>query len=181
MIRKILLAGDPRLRTECETISIEDIRLGLAGDSPDVEETLEELLADMHETMQANNGMGLAANQIGYMFRLFIMLDSDPKGYREYFNPEVISQEEEVSFDNEGCLSIPGVTAKTKRFRKLTLQWQDKEGTTHKGAFEDIRAFAVQHEMDHINGKLYIDQFSLLERRHLVKKHEKYMRNLRRG
>ena len=178
MLRKVILTGyDPmdRLRSACEPASLDEIRNGLA-EPP--EETLDELLTDMFQTMIAERGMGLAANQVGYRFRMFILKDGSPQGYKEYINPEVLSQEELVDFENEGCLSIPGVTWKTKRFRKLTLRWQDRQGTTHEGAFDNIAAFAVQHEMDHLNGKLFIDDLSPMNRSIVLKKHKKYLRNL---
>jgi peptide deformylase len=175
MLREVLLAGDDRLREACTSMPLEEIQTALT-EPP--EETLGELLLDMFQTMIAEKGMGLAANQIGYLLPIFILKDETSRGYNEYINPEILSQEELVDFENEGCLSIPGVTAKTKRFRKLRLRWQDKEGTTHEDNFEDLQSFAVQHEMDHLNGRLYVDQFSPLMRSIVLKKHKKYLRNL---
>lgn len=132
------------------------------------------LLKEMHETMVAERGIGLAANQIGRSLRIFIKKTEN--GYQEFINPLILSAEEEVAFEGEGCLSIPGAVATTKRFRKLRLQWQDRTGTTHEGSFEDMDAFAIQHEIDHLNGKLYVDQFGPLKRDMVVKKHKKFLK-----
>jgi peptide deformylase len=178
MLRKVLLEGSPLLRTKCPTLSLESIR-ELVATEPNGQ-TLSELLLDMHQTMVAENGMGLAANQIGCLFRLFILKDNSVRGYQEYLNPEVISQDELVTFNDEGCLSIPGPKAATKRFRKLRLKWQDMEGVEHEGDFEDLRAFAVQHEIDHLDGKLYVDQLSWLVKDAVMRKHKKFLREQRR-
>jgi peptide deformylase len=130
----------------------------------------------MYQTMIAERGIGLAANQIGFKLRIFILKNKTTTGYDEYINPEVLSEEELTTFENEGCLSIPGTNAKTQRFRKLKLRWQDRHGTTLEGDFENMDAFAVQHEMDHLNGKLYIDQLSPVKRNMVLKKHKKFLR-----
>jgi peptide deformylase len=138
--------------------------------------TLSNVLNVMNDAMLAENGMGLAANQIGYPIRIFILKKEN--SYEEYINPEVLSQEDLGTFEGEGCLSIPGVSAITKRYRRLRLRWQDRQGTTHEDDFENLQAFAVQHEMDHLNGKLYIDQFGPVKRQLMLSKHRKHLREL---
>jgi peptide deformylase len=128
--------------------------------------------------MIAEHGMGLAANQVGWLLRIFILKDNSAEGFREYINPEVLSQEELVDFEGEGCLSIPGATANTKRFRKLSLVWQDRHGATYTDEFLDMKAFAVQHEMDHLDGKLYVDQLGPMKRSLVLGKHKKFLREL---
>lgn len=170
------------MRTKCPTLPIEKIKELLEVSAGGSGYTLDQLLTDMYQTMIAESGMGLAANQIGWVMRIFILKNpSIIKGYLEYINPEIVSQEELVTFEGEGCLSIPGVKADTQRYRKLTLTWQDKEGTTHEGVFENMDAFAVQHEMDHLNGKLYIDQLGPVKRSMVLKKHKKYVRAVRKA
>lgn len=176
MRRKIRLGNEFVLRTRSEAATLADLKEELAEEFEDDGDPLEQLLKDMYDTMTAANGLGLAANQIGYTIRLFILKHNADGGYREYFNPEVTAQDELVTFENEGCLSLPGITAATKRYSKLSLKWEDKTGKINTGEFEGIMAFAVQHEMDHLNGKLYIDQFSPLMRAMLLKKHQKYLR-----
>src|ERR1035437_3223911 len=161
---EILLLGDPRLRKRCVQID------------PSL---VDGLLSRMFNTMVAENGIGLASNQIGDPFRVFILKDGN--SYKEYINPEILSQEELVDFEGEGCLSIPGASATTKRFRRLTLTWLDRFGTKYEEEFLYTRAFAVQHEMDHQNGKLYIDQFGPVRRDIVISKHKKHLRALERS
>ena len=169
-----MLEGSGILRTKCEAMPLDVIKGKLA------DYTLDKLFIDMYQTMIAEKGIGLAANQIGHALRIFILKDPRrPQGYMEYINPEVLSQEELVDFENEGCLSIPGTSATTERFKKLKLRWLDRSGTTHEEAFEDLNAFAVQHEMDHIDGKLYIDQLGPVKRSMVLRKHKKFLREQR--
>jgi peptide deformylase len=132
----------------------------------------------MNETMKAEGGIGLAANQIGHSLRIFIL--KREATYDEYINPKILSKKELVDFEGEACLSIPGVSAITKRYRGLELEWTDKNGTKKSEAFEGLKAFAIQHEMDHLDGKLYIDQFGPVKRSLLLGKHIKYLREMRR-
>jgi len=166
MPTRVRLLDDPVLRKPCDPVDpwTAEVLLGI-----------DELLKEMHETMLAERGIGLAANQVGRSLRIFILRDGE-KEYKAYINPEILSQEELVDFEGEGCLSIPGATSTTKRYRRLRLKWVDKEGTTSEADFEDMGAFAVQHEMDHLNGKLYIDQFGPLKKEMVVKKHKKYLK-----
>lgn len=160
MLPKIRLIGDLMLRKPCDNLST------LEG--------VDELLDTMYRAMVSEQGVGLAANQIGYPLRVFILKDND--SFKEFINPEVIVQSELVDFENEGCLSIPGTFANTKRFKHVRLRWTDRQGKTQEEDFLDMQAFAVQHEMDHLNGKLYIDQFSPLKREMVVKKHKKFLK-----
>lgn len=165
MLLKVRLFNDPILRKKCEEVKVDAL------------EEYSELLADMHETMLAESGAGLAANQVGYSIQLFILKkDSD---YQEYFNPKIVSTSEPTRFDGEACLSIPGTSGITTRFKNITLEWLDRHGNPFRGSFENFDAFAVQHEMDHLNGILYIDQFSSLKRDMVLSKHKKFMRQRR--
>lgn len=167
MPEPVRLASDPILRVKCDIIS--DLWR---------QRCIEELLEDMHATMTAENGIGLAANQIGYNAMVFILKNGE--SYVEYINAEILSQEDLVDFENEGCLSIPGVSAKTKRYNKLKLRYIDRNGIQLEKDFEAIGAFAVQHEMDHLNGKLFIDQFGPVKKDLLLGKHKKFLRESRR-
>ena len=163
MPEKVRLVNDPVLRKPCQPIPLNLV-------------SIQGLLDLMYETMTAENGIGLAANQIGHSDMVFILKDGD--SYKEYVNPEILSQEELVDFENEGCLSIPGVVAKTKRYRKVKLQYSTKDGVVVQKDFEDIGAFAVQHEIDHLNGKLYIDQFGPVKKDMTLRKHKKFLREI---
>jgi peptide deformylase len=102
------------------------------------------------------------------------------ESFEEYINPEVLEASDLVDFENEVCLSIPGAFATTKRFKRLKLRWEDQNGIKKEGEFLDLQAFAVQHEMDHLDGKLYVDQFGPLKRQMVVAKHKKFLRLFRR-
>lgn len=167
MPEQVRLVNDPVLRTKCDPVTKMFIQRAL----PDI-------LDEMNATMVAENGMGLAANQIGHLVAVFILKDGD--SYKEYINPEILSKEELVDFENEGCLSIPGITAKTKRYKKLKLKYLTVDGAELEKDFEGIGAFAVQHEMDHLNGKLYIDQFGPVKKDLLLGKHKKFLKEIRR-
>ena len=162
MSEKVRLAGDPVLRAPCKKFDLNDL------------EYSDKLLSKMYETMTAEKGIGLAANQIGESVQVFILKDGD--SYKEYINPEITGQSDLVSFEGEACLSIPGASATTKRFKQVKLAWTDRNGINIEGSFEDINAFAVQHEMDHLNGKLYIDQFGPVKRDLVLTKHRKYLK-----
>lgn len=162
MPEKVRLINDPVLRKPCSEVNPLDMVF------------IQGLLDSMYDTMVEEQGIGLAANQIGHSVRVFILKDGD--SYKEYINPEIIAQTEPVDFEGEGCLSIPGTSATTKRFKKVTLTWLDKNGIKNQSDFEDLRAFAVQHEMDHLNGKLYVDQFGPMKRTLVLDKHKKYLR-----
>ena len=168
---KVRLYGSDILRVKCLSRPLEEIRSIIAE-----QYNLDGYLLNMHQTMVAEHGMGFAATQIGWTLPIFILKAENVRGYNEYINPEILSQEELVDFENEGCLSIPGVTFATKRFRKLTLRWEDRDGKTQESEFLDLPAFAVQHEMDHLNGKLYIDQLSMLKRSMVLGKFKKFLR-----
>src|SRR5579884_3074357 len=127
MPERVRLINDPVLRKKCADVT------GFGYMQP--------ILDAMHETMLAENGIGLAANQIGHSLRIFILKRDET--YDEYVNPEILSQEELVDFEGEGCLSIPGTSGTTKRYRKLRLKWQDKNGLFKEDDFVDMRAFAV--------------------------------------
>ena len=160
MRSSVVLIGDPILRQS--TTEVKDFSL------------IEEMGRDMYQIMLKENGIGLAANQVGLSLRFFIMKRND--SYDVYVNPEILSCSEPTLFEGEGCLSIPGASAATNRFNNISLRWRDEHGITKEGDFSGIEAFAVQHEMDHLNGKLYIDQFGSLKKKILLDKHKKFLR-----
>ncbi len=163
MPEKVRLITDPVLRKPCLEVSPSEDPMFIIG-----------LLETMNETMKAEAGIGLAANQIGHSLRIFILKRED--SYQEFINPAVIMYGDIVAFEGEGCLSIPGASATTQRFATVKLSWLDKNGIKNEALFEGMEAFAVQHEMDHLNGKLYIDQFGPMKRELVLGKHRKYLR-----
>ena len=133
----------------------------------------ETLLPKMIEVMKSEKGMGLAANQIDDPHSVFILDTNGELGI--YLNPEILECSDEIVYD-EGCLSIPGATAKVKRFNKLKLKYQDEKLETKEIDLEGIPAIAVQHEVDHLQGMLYIDHLGDLTKTMTLQRHRKYLK-----
>lgn len=132
---------------------------------------LQHLIDDMFETMYAAPGVGLAATQVGIAQRVAVMDCSRDENRREpmvMINPEILEQAEPEEMD-EGCLSVPGVGEKVKRHQRLRVRAQDRAGKSFELAAEGLLAQCVQHEVDHLDGKLYIDRLSSLKRERLLK------------
>lgn len=171
-IRKILTYPDPVLRKETEPVTVFD-------------ETLQELVKDMAQTMYDAPGVGLAANQIGVCRKLVLVDTSEEhegKKKRQYLvlaNPEIVTGEGS-QMDEEGCLSVVDCTAKVKRFQKIRVRAQDIEGNPLDFEAEEFFARVIQHEVDHINGLLFIDHISALKRS-LYKKRLKKLLKQERG
>jgi len=131
-----------------------------------IDEGIRRLIRDMAETMYGANGIGLAACQIGVSQRV-IVLDVSPvdpqKSFFAMINPEIISQEGEIDHE-EGCLSVPDCFDKVKRKEKICVRGISPEGKEMEVAGEGILAFALQHEIDHLNGILILDRLSQLKR-----------------
>lgn len=136
------------------------------------------LLGNMWETMYFSKGMGLAAPQIGLAIRLFVVdslqldkedLAGDTGVKQAFINPEIVTEAGQEWAYEEGCLSIPEVRGKVSRKPQLKLRYQDENFQTHERVFSGITARIIQHEYDHIEGKLFTDHLSQLKRR-LIKK-----------
>lgn len=122
--------------------------------------------------MKEAKGIGLAANQIG-VSQAVCITDLEPgQEPKAYINPEITESSDPISFD-EACLSIPGVSEKTTRFNKVKVKYQNRFGEYVEEQLEGIKAIAIQHEVDHLNGKLYIDQLSRLKKQLLAKQYQK--------
>src|SRR5262245_47712733 len=148
-IRKILHYPDKRLRVPGEKVS--DF-----GPEP------QQLIDDMAETMYAAPGVGLAATQIGEAKQLFIVdvSHSDgPTDLRVFINPEILNADGEVDWE-EGCLSFPGVHQEIARAERIKMRAQDRHGVWFELEADGLMAIALQHENDHLNGKLMIDHLS---------------------
>jgi peptide deformylase len=146
-IRPILTADEPILRQRAKRVSTYD-------------NSLHRLLDDMLETMRDAPGVGLAANQIGVPLQVAI-IEIDSK-VTELVNPQVVRTSGE-QLDWEGCLSIPGYVAETGRYAKVTVKARDRHGKEFRIKGEELLARALQHEIDHLNGTLYIDHLESLE------------------
>jgi len=169
VIREVLEFPDPRLRDVAEAI-----------DENEVVEKTHELARDMLETMYDRPGIGLAAVQIGVSKRL-IVTDVDRGEHRErnpriLLNPEIVRAEGKAVSRDEGCLSVPDYTADVERHARVTvkartLDWQEVEFDA-----VELEAFCVQHEIDHLDGVLFIDRISRLKRDLYVRRRKKQLR-----
>ncbi len=141
---------------------------------------LAKLIEDMAETMYDAPGIGLAAPQIGYSIKLIVVdISKDEDSEKQYIpmiNPEIIGHEGE-QLDEEGCLSVPELTANVKRYRRVTVSYQDSEGNNRELSTEDRFAVVLQHEIDHLNGVLFLDHLSSLKRTLYKKKVKKWLGN----
>lgn len=158
----ILHHPDPRLRQKAPPVTLFD-------------DALQTLIDDMFETMYDAPGVGLAATQVGIALRLAVMDCSEDKAAPQplvIINPEIIDPAERVEME-EGCLSVPGVADKVQRYNQLKLRALDRHGQPFELAADGLLAQAVQHEIDHLDGKLYIDLLSSLKRERLQKKLDK--------
>ena len=153
----ILQHPDPRLRKKTPPVQHFD-------------QKLQKLIDDMFETMYAAPGVGLAANQVGVQLRLSVMDCSDEHNQPiVLINPEVLAAEEPQEME-EGCLSLPDIRDKVQRYNKLRLRALDRHGQPFELDAEGLMAQCVQHEIDHLDGKLYIDYLSSLKRERIKKK-----------
>jgi len=156
----ILEYPDPRLRTRAAPVTVFDA-------------ALRNLAADMLETMYAAPGVGLAATQVNVHRRLLVADVSeghdDP---RIVVNPQILSREG-LCMREEGCLSVPGEFAEVERAAKVRVRAQDVEGRTFEFDADGLLAVCIQHEMDHLEGKLFVDYLSELKRTRIRKKLEK--------
>ncbi len=161
---KILHYPDARLRTIAQPVT---------NFGPELQKNID----DMYETMYASQGAGLAGTQVNLHLRLAVM-DVEGGGKQQIcmINPE-FTAESEIQIDQHGCLSVPGVPGDhLKRAAKVHLRALDRHGKPFELDAEGTLAICIQHEIDHMNGKLYIDHLSSLKRERLFKKAEKYNR-----
>ncbi len=140
-----------------------------------IDETIKTLVADMAETMYQNNGIGLAATQVNVQLRLFIMdlsKDDEPKQLLTFINPEIISKSGEV-VGEEGCLSVPGIYETVLRAENITVKYQDLDAVEHIIDCSDLMAVCVQHEIDHLDGKVFVEYLTSLKQNFIKKKMKK--------
>ncbi|CAH1664940.1 peptide deformylase [Chelatococcus asaccharovorans] len=163
-IRPIILIPDQRLKTESEPVT-------------DITDEIRTLAADMLETMYDAPGIGLAAVQIGVMKRLLVIDvagKEEPRAPMVVINPEITwASDEEFSIHEEGCLSIPDYYEEVERPAKIRVRYMDLDGKTLEIDAEGILATCLQHEIDHLDGVLFIDYLSKLKRDRVMKKFTK--------
>jgi len=182
-IREVLEVPDHRLKTVSKPVESFD-------------DGLKALVADMFETMYAYRGIGLAAIQVGEPLRVLVIdlqevdEDAEPEvchahggeehthqpvkhDPRVFVNPQILDPAEELSTYQEGCLSLPDIYADVERPKSCRVRWQDLAGKVHEEDMEGMLATCIQHEMDHLEGVLFIDHLSRLKRTMALKKLEK--------
>ena len=160
MLRNIIIEPDPILRKKCEPLE-------------KVDTDTRKLMDDMLETMYAAPGIGLAAVQIGILKRLVVIdisRDEEKKNPIFLINPEIINQSKQISVYEEGCLSIPGQFAEIERPAECTLKYIDYNGKEKELKADGLLATCIQHEVDHLNGILFIDYLSKLKKDMIIKK-----------
>jgi len=163
-ILKILEFPDPRLRTVAKPVA-------------NVDETIKRLIADMFDTMKDAQGIGLAASQIDVHLRVIVMdLGEDDIGPRVFINPEIEALDDSVDPYEEGCLSVPGFYEKVDRPAHVMIRALDGEGNAFEEEARGLLAVCIQHEIDHLEGKLFVDYLSPFKRQRIRKKLEKIHR-----
>lgn len=135
------------------------------------DQTLQQLGEDMLETMYQASGIGLAATQVDVHRRIVVVDVSEDKDQPLVLVNPVITEKSGEQTHEEGCLSIPGINAKVKRAAQISLDYQDVAGQPHQLQADELLAVCIQHEIDHINGILFIDHLSALKRKMLLKKY----------
>ncbi len=146
-----------KLETECEPVGA-------------ITEEIKLFIKNMFITMYARNGVGLAANQVGELKRIFIIDTSNSGDKRKvYINPEIITSAETQRW-KEGCLSFPGIFAYVKRAAKITIKALDEDGNEFQQDLQGLDAICFQHELDHLNGIVFYNHLSPLQRNMLRKK-----------
>ncbi|QYX58255.1 peptide deformylase [Roseovarius sp. SCSIO 43702] len=167
MKRPILIHPDPRLKKVCAPV-------------PDITDELRTLAADMLETMYDAPGIGLAAPQVGVLSRLIVMdceKDEDAEPAPQVMvNPEILASSDETNVYEEGCLSIPEQFAEVTRPAEVEVRWMGLDGEEHRAGFDGLWATCVQHEIDHLDGKLFIDYLGAMKRQLITRKMVKLKR-----
>lgn len=164
-IRKILYLPDDRLRRVAKPVEV-------------FNDELQTLIDDMFDTMYNARGVGLAAPQIGVSLRLSVIdIEGDKQHQLVIINPEIVSSQGEKEYE-EGCLSVPGAYDTVVRASKVTVKALDRFGQPFEVTGEDLFAECLQHEIDHLNGKLFVDLLSPVKRLMARRKLDKFKRRL---
>lgn len=162
----ILIAPDPRLKLTAQPV-------------PVVDDGIRRLMDDMLETMYAAPGIGLAAPQVGKPVRVIVVdiadKDEEPQPYR-MVNPKIVDASEDLRITNEGCLSVPDFYADVERADTITVEFQDENGKKQTLQADGMLATCVAHEIEHLDGVLFVDHLSLVKRNIILRKLQKAKR-----
>lgn len=160
-VLQILEFPDPRLRTVAKAVT-------------EVDESLRELVDNMLETMYDASGIGLAATQVNVHLRVLVTDTSEDRDQpRVYINPEITVLDENLGSYDEGCLSVPGFYEEVHRPRRISVTALGRDGASFTEELDGLDAICLQHEIDHLDGKLFVDYISPLKRQRIRKKLEK--------
>jgi len=164
----ILIHPDPRLKKVCPPVD-------------DLTDELRALAKNMLETMYDAPGIGLAAPQIGVLSRLIVLDCVKEEGEAPnpvvMFNPEIVSSSDDLNVYEEGCLSIPDQFGEVTRPSEVQVRWMDTDGNAQEAEFDGLWATCVQHEIDHLNGKLFIDYLGPMKRQLITRRMQKLKRD----
>lgn len=160
----ILVWPDERLHQKCEDITTFD-------------SWIKQHAVDLLATMKHSNGVGLASPQVGVLANI-IAIWIEEKNPMVFVNPKIIEAGDEEFEWDEGCLSVPGYFEKRRRPNRIVLQYKDIDGNEHETEFRQLYAFAIQHEMDHLKGKLFIDGLSTFKLSRVKNKVQKFLKRL---
>lgn len=164
--REILEFPDPRLRTVAKPVV-------------DFDEALADFVEDLYETMYEEQGIGLAASQVDVHQQVLVIDTSEGRNSpKAFINPQIIASSGTQVYE-EGCLSVPGIYAKVERAEQVTVRAQRPDGSSFDMELDGLEAVCLQHEMDHLQGKLFVDYLSPLKRRMVAKRLEKARRQAR--
>lgn len=167
-VLEVLCFPDERLRTVAKPVEV-------------IDESVKTLVDDMFDTMREQNGVGLAATQVNRHIQVVVMDVSEEQNEpRVFINPEII-EENGSKASEEGCLSVPGSNAEITRAEKIKVRALDKAGKEFELEAEGLLAVCIQHELDHLKGKLFVDYLSPLKRQRIKKKIEKEARLAAKG
>ncbi len=170
-LRNILIHPDPRLKKVCEPVAV-------------VDEKIRKLADDMLQTMYDAPGVGLAGPQVGVMQRIFVIDCADKDATPDpmiMINPEITWESEELNTYDEGCLSIPEIYEPVTRPKLVRMSYLDADGKPHEDEFDELYATAAQHELDHLDGILFIDYLSKMKRAMITNKMKKLKKERARG
>ena len=168
-ILKILTIPDPRLKHKSSNIEVFD-------------EKLKKIVRDMYETLYASgNGIGLAAPQVDIRKRIVVVdLKEDGKSSPiTFINPKITKLSDEKFINQEGCLSVPEYYADVERAKEVEVEWLDDMAVKYKKKFSGLLSICIQHEIDHLDGILFVDHLSTLKRKMAIQKIKKSKKNIR--
>lgn len=163
-ILDVLRFPDPRLKTKAIPVK-------------EVNDDIKKIVDDMFDTMYEENGVGLAATQVNIHQRI-VVIDVSENRENAYvlINPEIIKKSDETMINEEGCLSVPGCYAKVDRHTEVTVRALDRDGKEYELDGDELLGICIQHELDHLNGILFVDYLSPLKRKRIQTKLEKEAR-----